>query len=114
MGEDGSGCPTRIGKRAAAFTASFIESRQVVENPSYCWMTRADCLVADRFLANCQRAFVEPFRLTVLALVSMHVGQVGERKGHIGVVRTERIFSDRQRAFVQPLRVAIWSLCPWA
>ena len=44
------------------------------------------------FSVIAKRALVEPLRLAVLTLVSIHVGQVGEGLAHVGVVRTERLF----------------------
>ena len=52
----------------------------------------------ERFLADRQRALVEPLRLAVLALLPINEGQVVEGVGHVEVVRTERCFADRQRA----------------
>src|SRR6516164_768001 len=69
MGKDGSGCLPRIGKRAPAFTATFIEDRYVVEGPRH-----AGVSCTERLFGNCQRALVEPFRFTVPALVSIHIG----------------------------------------
>ena len=66
MGKDGSGCLPRIGKRAPAFTATFIEDRHVVEGPRH-----AGVSCTERLFGNCQRALVEALRLTVSALVSM-------------------------------------------
>jgi hypothetical protein len=85
MGKDGSGRVPRIGKRAPAFTASFIEERHVVKAPSHVRVTRTE-----RLLADDQRALEEVFRLPILALRSMYVGQVVQALAHVGVARTER------------------------
>jgi len=68
MGKDGSGRLPRKGKRAPAFTASFIEECHVVEGQSHLRVTRTE-----RLLADDQRALVQPLRLPIVALVSIHV-----------------------------------------
>src|SRR5260221_14085520 len=80
MFKDGSGCLPRIGKRASAFTATFIEDRHVVEGPRHVGMARAERLLPDR-----QCALEEHLRLFVLTLVSEHIREVGERSGHEGM-----------------------------
>src|SRR6516165_11876068 len=67
MGKNGSGCLPRIGKRASAFTATFIEDRHVVEGPRHVGMACAERLLPDR-----QCALEERLRLAVLALVSIN------------------------------------------
>src|SRR5215469_18903315 len=69
MGKDGCGCFPRIGKRAPAFSASFIENRHVVEV-----LRDHGVSCTERLFGNCQRALVEALRFTVPALVSIHVG----------------------------------------
>ena len=66
----------------------------------------------ERLLADRQRALVEPLRLAVLALVSIHERQVIEGVGHVGVARAEGLLPDRQRALVEPLRLAVLALRP--
>ena len=61
-------------------------------------------------LANHQRSFEKPLRLAVLALESIHVGQVVERRAHIGVTRAERLLADDQRALEEPLRLFVLAL----
>src|SRR5262249_46484627 len=88
MGKDGRGCLPRIGKRAPAFTATFIEDRHVVEGPGHVGMARAECLLVDR-----QRALVQPLSLAVLALPPIHDGQVVEGLAYISVARAQHFFS---------------------
>jgi hypothetical protein len=93
MGKDGSGCLPRIGKRAPAFSASLIEHCHVVEAPSHLGVARTE-----RCFADDQRARVEPLRLPILALVSIHVSEVGESKGHEAMACAEGLLPDDQRA----------------
>src|SRR6516162_9080864 len=93
MSKDGSGCLPRIGKRAPAFTASFIEDRHVVEGPGHVRVVRTE-----RFFLDRQRALVQPLRLAVLPLPPIHDGQIVKSLAHLSVARAQRFFSDRQCA----------------
>src|SRR5262245_19562646 len=105
MGKNGSSCLARIGKRAPAFTASFVKDSHVVEGPRHVGMARAE-----RLLADDQRALIEPLRLAVLTLVSKHICEVGERSSHEGMARAKRFFSDRQRPLEEIFRLPILAL----
>src|SRR6516165_11705816 len=99
MRKDGSGCLPRIGKRAPAFTASFIEDRHVVESPAHVGVVRTE-----RFFLDRQRALVQPLSLAVLALPPIKICQIVESLAHVEVVRTERFLPGRARARVEFLR----------
>ena len=68
--------------------------------------------VTERLLPDRQRALEEPLSLGVLALVSIHEGQIVEGLGHVRVACTQRLFPDRQRALVESLRLAVLALPP--
>src|SRR6516165_5906786 len=98
MDKNGSSCLPRIGKRASAFTATFIEDRHVVEGPRHVGMARAERLLPDH-----QCALEERLRLFVLALAPIHEAQIAEGLAHVSVARAQHFFSDRQRALEERL-----------
>src|SRR4051795_13063668 len=105
MSKDGSGCLPRIGKRAPAFTTTFIEDRHVVEGPRHVGMARAE-----RMLPDCQCSLEERLSLFVFALVLINERQAVEFQSDLRVIRTKRLFADDQRALVQSLRLPILAL----
>ena len=65
---------------------------------------------AEHLLANRQRALVERFRLSIVALGFAERGQVVQARGHIGVVGAERLLPDGQRALEERLGLGVGAL----
>ena len=61
-------------------------------------VVRTECFLADR-----QRAFEKRLRVSVLALISIRVGQVVQALAYITIIRAQHFFADRQSPLKQPL-----------
>lgn len=80
----------------------FMQAREIMKSFSRFRMPGSSLL-----LSNGVSAPVEQFRLLILALFSIEIGQPVERKGDLGMLAAQHLFTKRQGALVEGLGLLV-------